>query len=291
MELTQIRYFLEVARSQHVTKSAERLHIAQSALSQSIKRLEGDLGVPLFVQRGRNIVLTEYGKYLQARLSPLLDSLDAVPAELAAMAKTESQTIRLNVLAASTLITEAIIEFKQEHGSINFQMMQNSGSDLYDIGITTKLIEKAPEKNEFIFTEQIFLAVPEQSEYAALDHIRLSDVRDAGFISLTGSRQLRRICNQLCAQAGFSQRVIFESDNPAAVRNMIAAHLGVGFWPQVSWGRLDSRHVRLLPIREPDCRRDLIVTCNHNKSENACVDEFFSFLRSYMKTRFDASAK
>ena len=76
MELTQIRYFLEVAESQHITKSAQKLHIAQPALSQSIHRLEKELRVPLFVSKGRNIVLTEYGKYLKQKLAPVLTELD-----------------------------------------------------------------------------------------------------------------------------------------------------------------------------------------------------------------------
>ena len=58
MELTQIRYFLEVAESQHIPQSARKLHIAQPALTQAIHRLQPDLGVPLFMQSGRNIVLT-----------------------------------------------------------------------------------------------------------------------------------------------------------------------------------------------------------------------------------------
>lgn len=69
MELAQIRYFLEVARTKHMTNSARNLHITQPALTQAIHRLENDLGVPLFVPKGRNIMLTEYGKYLQKNWS------------------------------------------------------------------------------------------------------------------------------------------------------------------------------------------------------------------------------
>ena len=56
MELTQLRYFAEAARLQHITRAAEQLHIAQPALTQALHRLEAELEVPLFVQRGRGVV-------------------------------------------------------------------------------------------------------------------------------------------------------------------------------------------------------------------------------------------
>ena len=62
MEITQIRYFLDAAQTQHITKSAQRLCIAQPALTKSIHNLENELGVPLFTHKGRNIVLTQYGE-------------------------------------------------------------------------------------------------------------------------------------------------------------------------------------------------------------------------------------
>ena len=82
MELLQLQYFYEVAKRQHMTKAAERLHISQPSLTQSIHRLERELNVPLFRSSGRNIVLTEYGTYLKNRLEPILQALAQLPEEL-----------------------------------------------------------------------------------------------------------------------------------------------------------------------------------------------------------------
>lgn len=285
MELSQIRYFLEVADSQHITRSANKLHIAQPALTQSIHRLQKDLGVPLFVQSGRNIVLTQYGAFLRSRLKPIMAQLERIPEELAAMAEQQSQTIRLNVLAASSFITEAIIAYKKDHPETHFQMIQDPHEQLYDISVTTKIFYQLPDEandHEFVCTEKIFLAVPERSKYAALDKISLADIKDAGFISLMGSRPLRWICDKFCAHAGFTPNILFESDDPSAVRNMIASNMGVGFWPEFTWGKIDSEHVKLLEIVEPICRRDLIFTCRHNQIDCTAVDDFFSFLKAFV---------
>ena len=62
MEMLQLKYFVTVARLEHMTKAAEELHIAQPALSKTIARLEEDLGAPLFERQGRQIRLNPYGK-------------------------------------------------------------------------------------------------------------------------------------------------------------------------------------------------------------------------------------
>ena len=288
MEITQIRYFLELARTQHMTRSAQTLHIAQPALSQSIRRLEESLGVPLFAPKGRGIVLTEYGRYLQKKLQPILEELDRLPEELQTMARLGSETIHLSVLAASALITEAIIEYKSGRRNLNFQLLQNEGRDLYDIEVTTRMFyQVGPElaDDQFVCTEKIFLAVPNSGRFAKMESITLREVEDEGFISLLGSRQFRYICDKFCRHAGVRPKVIFESDNPSTVRNMIAANLGVGFWPELSWGDVDHERVRLLEITDPVCRRDIVITRRHNKTDMSNVDDFFMFLRDFCEKR------
>ena len=287
MELTQIRYFLEVAESQHITKSAQKLHIAQPALSQSIHRLEKELRVPLFVSKGRNIVLTEYGKYLKQKLAPVLTELDSIPGQLQTMAKLESDTVHINVLAASTLVTEAIIEYKKKRSEVNFQVLQSSADQLYDIGIRTKLFYQLDKESDstFVCTDKIYLAVPSSHKLAAGNSIRLAEAADEGFISLMGSRQLRLICDRYCQHAGFSPKIIFESDSPAAVRNMIAANMGIGFWPEFTWGKLDTDKVKLLEIEEPLCRRDIIIDYKLNKTDSSTVTDFFDFFTDFCRKK------
>lgn len=286
MELTQIRYFLEVARTKHMTNSAKNLHITQPALTQAIHRLEENLGVPLFVAKGRNIVLTEYGKYLQKKLEPLMEQMDQIPEQLSMMVKLESETIHMNVLAASSLVMESIIEYKKKHGEIHFQLQQNSKSDLYDIAITTKLFYQGlNEKNSFACAEKIYLAVPENEKYRLRTSIRLEEVAKEGFISLLGSREFRYICDRFCQHAGFTPNIIFESDNPAAVKNMIAANMGIGFWPEFTWGSIENENVRLLEIEEPVCQRDIIITYNINKIDSHNVTEFYEFLVEFFQSR------
>ncbi len=286
MELTQIRYFLEVAETKHMTNSARNLHITQPALTQAVHRLEEDLGVPLFAAKGRNITLTEYGKYLQKKLRPLMEQLDQIPEQLSMMVKLESDTIHMNVLAASGLVMEAIIEYKKEHEEILFQLQQNSESELYDIAVTTKLFyQSMNEKNSFACGEKIYLAVPENKKYSGKSSIRLADVAEEGFVSLLGSREFRYICDRFCHHAGFTPKIIFESDNPSAVKNMIAANMGIGFWPEFTWGSIENENVRLLEIEEPICQRDIIINYNRNKIDSRNVLEFYEFLVEFIKRR------
>ena len=294
MELLQLRYFLEVANSQHVTKTAEKLHIAQPALTQSIRRLERDLGVSLFSHEGRNIQLTPCGRFLRERLLPLMSELERLTEEVQEMAQQERRTIRLNVLAASGLIIDAVAAYKKAHSDVNFQLLQNEESGFYDIGVSTRLFyqDSGDHRNEsYVCTEKILLAVPLSGAYPTGRTADLSEFRDAPFISLFGSKQLRWICDKFCAHAGFSPRIIFESDSPTAVRDMIAENMGVGFWPEFTWAHADTGRVRLLEITNPICQRDILITCRQGAAASAPVREFYHFVTAFFEEKKKEAAE
>ena len=289
MELTHLKYFLEVARTQHVTQSAHNLCIVQPALTKAIHKLEEEIGVPLFKSKGRNIELTEYGKYFFARIQPLYEEIERLPQELRDMAGDDAVKIRLNVLAASSLITSAVIAYKRLHPEISFDLIQNESSSLYDVGVFTFAdADKAkPDDDEVTrLDEEIFLAVPNGERYRKLDHISLRQMEGEKFIGLAGTKQLRNICNEFCRELGVRTDISFESDNTSAIKDAVASGIGVCFWPEYTWGRVEKRKIRLLKIVDAPFRRDLLVTLRRNKADNRNTENFYRFLVTFLRRHF-----
>ena len=276
MELLQFRYFLEAARYENLTRAADELHIAQPALSQSIMRLENELGVKLFDRRNHHVYLNDQGKLLRKRLIPLMESIDSLKDELWESVCSSEKTISLNFFAASQFITNCIIAYKAEHPDVKFQVSQLETMGGCDIHIDSRASVYGPTAmgeiqmpegavRQEILEEEIYLAVPANSPLAERESVDLRQLREEGYIRLGNGWQLRQICDNFFHQAGVRPQMIFESNSPESVRNLIAAGLGIGFWPERSWDEQPGPQVKLIPIRYPVCRRDVVVTMYHDQ--------------------------
>lgn len=286
MELLQLRYFLVTAKYEHMTKAAEALRIAQPALSQSIKRLEQELGVSLFDREKRGIRLNETGQLLKEQLMPILETLDALPSALQENVSQQLHTIHLNILAAPRLMTDCIIAYKKRHPEINFRLHQKTEPKLTDLSITTHFPENPlPENSYPLLTEHFFLAVPADSPYASLSSVSLTELKGEAFLAPPKNQPIRRICDQFCLDSGFFPHIIGESDNPNNLSSLIAAGFGIGFWPEYSWTRLTNKDIVLLPIRQPVCEREIILTIRPEKISRTVLEEFCQFLFDYIKQK------
>lgn len=284
MELLQFRYFLTAAKYEHMTKAAEILHVAQPALSQCIRRLENELGVSLFDRKGRQIVLNDSGKMLQKKLRPIMAAIDGIPGEFEKAELDKNLPIKLIVSAGSNILTEILIQYQEMHPEIKFHLMQGVWEDAWDIQVFT-LPESAAEKgDDAVFEEEIFLAAPLSSRFAGKTSVDLAELASERFVSLAGSKQLRTICDNLCDSAGFTPNIVFESDSPYMVRNLIDAGIGVSFWPAYSWGAFMSDKAVLIPIRKPLCRRKLVVRLNKKASGSPKCKDFYQYILRHMQS-------
>lgn len=290
MELTQLRYFCDVAQTEHMTRSARRLSVAQPALTRSIHRLEDELGVALFEHVGRNIRLTAEGERLQGRVAPLLASLDEAAEEVRAFSAERSRVVRVAVLSASGVVVDAIASFAERHREASFEVVQGSDASRCDVRVDTLLPPSlaaapaqgrpAPPAAEARFREAIGVAVPSSSGLAG--PVALSDLRDERFICLAGSRRFRGLCDALCAQRGFFPTVGFDSDSPAVVKKMIGLGLGLGFWPERSWGTLEGSGARWASLAEEGFERTVAVTLAAHAQPEGMAAAFYGFLTDAM---------
>lgn len=253
-------------------------------------RLEAELGVPLFERKNRSIELNDEGKFLQKRLIPILSSLDRLPEELRKGKEAATHTVHLRLLSASALITNRIIAYRSLRPDVNFQLYQIPGQeDDFDVCVTARRADTAPKENDdatVMLEEDLYLAVPSHSPYGSRESIRLTDTKDADYICLGGSKPIRQITNSYFMEAGFTPHIIFESDTTESVRNLIAAGMGIGFWPACSWGPLTTNFggspghfpVKLLPITDQKCRRQIILTRSEKGKKSPIVADFCDFL-------------
>ena len=289
MELLQLKYFLAVAEIEHMTNTAKQLHIAQPALTQSIHRLEQELGVSLFERAGRGIRLSPAGAYVRDRVKPAMETLEDVARDVQLFQQGEQGVVRVGVHAASGVAIDGIAAYSELNPHVSFDVTQDERERHRDVIVTTitprgsSTVENAVEKTPF--SERIGIVVPASS--ALGDTASLADFANERFIALAGSRRFREVCDTFCARRAFTPHIAFESDNPLVVKKMIGLGLGVGFWPDHSWGDLDPKSCRLVHLQEPEFTRDVIVAKTSRCTPDSEAQRFYDFLLDYVAKRWE----
>lgn len=289
MELLQLKYFLAVAKSEHMTNTAKQLHIAQPALTQSIHRLEQELGVSLFERAGRGIRLSPAGAYVRDRVKPAMETLENVARDVQLFQQGEQGVVRVGVHAASGVAIDGIAAYSELNPHVSFDVTQDERERHRDVIVTTitprgsSTVENAVEKTPF--SERIGIAVPASS--ALGNTASLADFANERFIALAGSRCFREVCDTFCARRAFTPHIAFESDNPLVVKKMIGLGLGVGFWPDHSWGDLDPKSCRLVHLQETEFTRDVIVAKTSRCTPDSEAQRFYEFLLDYVAKRWE----
>lgn len=292
VDLVQLQCFQVLAKTQHMTKAANILNMAQSALSRSLKNLERELGVQVFDRVGKYIYLNENGQILLRHVDVMLREYEEAKSSLGDRRDQEKKTVVLSMYAGSKLLPELIRGFKSQYPDISLQIIQqgSAGERLAPSDITIFSVgQPTREENATVLMEEkIFLAMPADHSLAARKSVRLAEVAAEPFICLYKGKGLRVITDELCAQAGFEPNIVLESDSPATVRDLISLGVGLSFVPQISWQGMDEdKSVSLVEISEPKCSRSIVMTWRSDR----CLTKAASKLREYLVTFFAEKEK
>ncbi len=241
MDFLQLKYFRVVARVEHMTKAAQELYIAQPSLSQTIGRLEEELGVPLFDRQGRQIRLNQFGKTFLEHVERIFAELETGQRKIRDMAGLDQGTVSLSVTALR-LMPDILRNFLTRYPHVSFHVFQSStlqmqrqlDSGEIDLCISALPITQPGIHWQPLLTEEIFLIVPPDHTLAGRKNIPLYKVAQEPFVSLPVGDGLRDVTDDLCKQAGFTPRIMFEGGEPAAIYDLVETGLGIAFAPALA---------------------------------------------------------
>ncbi len=125
------------------------------------------------------------------------------------------------------------------------------------------------------------MGVPNNNTFSNKDHIFLKELSKENFISFQSDKPLRKISDTLCSYAGFTPNIVFESDVPSIVRQLIIAGLGISFIPKISWNIPSDNSIKLIHVVDPPCKRYLNISWHANNYMSKYAKIFRDFAVDY----------
>lgn len=291
MELRQIQYFIEVAKREHVTKAANALHVAQSAVSRQIANLEAELGVQLFLREGRNVRLTPMGRIFQEHAEKALLAIDKAQVEIQEFLDPERGTIRLGFPSsmASHILPRVISAFRARYPYIGFQLRQGSSHQLinYLLRGEVELAMVAPvptDEKDFegniFFSEKLVALLPVSHELSDQPTLRLDQLRNQSFVLFPSGFVLNQLVVEACQQMGFVPEVSFEGEDIDAIKGLVAAGLGVTILPEITLMESIPRATVKIPV-QPELTRTVGIIVPKNRELPPSEKLFYQFLQEF----------
>lgn len=240
MELRWLEAFIAVAEELHFSRAAQRLNLAQSPLSQIIRRLERDLGTPLFDRNTRSVTLTPAGQALLPHARQVLVDVELGRQATRARAGVLHGRIEVGFSGALNhrtlpLLTRAV---RQRHPDVTLALtarvttgdavdrLERGDLDLAFIGLP---IEPSTVRTRVIGRESFAVVLPLDHRLADRASVDLAELADDQFVSMplgVGSA-LADIGRQACLDAGFRPRIAQETTDPFMVLTLVSAGVGV----------------------------------------------------------------
>lgn len=244
MELRHLRCLVAVARHGSFTKAGEELHLAQSAISQHVRRLEQELGVDVFRRSSRSVDLTAEGKLVLAYAQRVLNEVEGMHAELEEMTGLLRGEVRIGGMYPTGVydLPSLLADFRSQHRGVAIHMLEGTQDELLDMLRSDELdcvftaVDPDRIGNEFAATllweDEYVVAMPLDHPLSAREHVTLEELAGEELIAYRENSALRLRLERKMAEQDLEPRNAFVCTEMAAVRTLASKGLGVAVIPR-----------------------------------------------------------
>ena len=244
MEIHQLRYFISVAEIGSFTQAARSCYVAQPSLSQQIRKLESELGQPLFERLGRNVRLTPAGHILYDRAAGILASLAEARDALrdpASLRQGEIQVAAIPTVAPYLLprLLRGFTKMYRDaevtvHEDFTGEIVRHCAAGEIDLGIVALPIEDERLAVETLFSEDLLVAIPAKHPLARKRHITLEQLTSERFVLLNEIHCLGVQVVRFCDRQGCTPAVTCRSAQLLTVQELVGLGQGVSLVPEMA---------------------------------------------------------
>ncbi|MBB5149668.1 MULTISPECIES: LysR family transcriptional regulator [Ureibacillus] len=270
MDTKQLRYFIKLVECMSYTKASEELHIAQPSLSIAMKKLESDVGYPLFEGHTRKLQLTDVGEFLYGRAKEILENLDILKIELQEIGSVGDGCLILGLIeSAKHWIPQTLKKLKQDYPSINIKLVDILGAESVKqalrthqshVIITNQIINEKDIVSIPLYEERLVAVLSKEHHLKEKDTLELKDIYKEPFIISTEGFQTRLDVLKAFEMNNLPMNDKYEIERFETAISLVQEGLGVTILPENYLKGSTSEAVIQKVIEHPNLKRTVHLT-------------------------------
>jgi LysR family transcriptional regulator, cyn operon transcriptional activator len=287
MEIRQLRYFLDIAQTEHLTQSARNLFVTQSTLSHGLRQLEDELGVKLFDRVGRGLRLSQAGAAFQTYAGRALQEIEAGRMALTEMSGLQSGTLTVGVIPTflNTLIPATVAAFSAAYPKVRIVVRDLRADPIeellmtgqLDVGIAFHPTERAEIEAEPLFEERMLLVVGVGHPLVRRKTLAMKALAKVPLALLTRSFATRRLIDDAFRDAGVSPPIRVEMESVESLLAVCRSGVLASVVPERAAKQAADLHS--IALMSPQLVRRAGVLWRKDASRSAAAQEFIALLR------------
>ena len=287
MEIKDMRAFYAIVEEGNISHAAQRLDIAQPALSRQMKRLETSLGVQLFERGSRRIRLTDAGRVLYSRVEHILGMVDGTVREITEIGSGIAGSIQLGTITTSgaLLLPELISEFHRRYPQVTYQIWEAEGARILElldnrvieIAITRTQVDSKVYESIVLPNEPLVVVMNTDQVIGASDsEVRMEELRDMPIIIPLRWQSLF-IAN--CRKLGFDPHILCVSDSIVQDLLLVKRGMGAAILPVSSRTLLTDGNLHYKKLVSPEMSTHTVIAWLKNRTLSSSSEHFIKLFR------------
>jgi len=273
--LRQLRVFLAIARTGNFSRAGNAIGLTQPAVSRSIGELEAQLGLRLLDRTTREVVLTDAGQTLMARIGRVVEELDQALTDVTGLVQSRAGKVRVasSPTLSANLMPECIASCAQMAPGIQLILLDRIQQDVLtsvrngevDFGVVIEPISAQDLHGETIMLDPFVLVAPSGHALLRTKRVRWSALHGEPLVLLDHASGSRRLIDEALALHQATCPVTQELGHPTTVFRMVEAGLGVSIMPALSVPATGLPGLQVRPLT-PTFKRRIMLVRRHNRA-------------------------